>query len=80
MGNVTHEIDDTYSLSVYQCEETGRKECVPVINGGGLVGEPIYFHHFEELIELFDSARNHDFKVWQNQFEFTWDDYDNDND
>lgn len=69
MGNVTYEVDDTYSLSVYMDDETKVKECVPVYNQGGLIGEPVHFTHFEELIEMYDSVLNHDFKIWTNIIE-----------
>lgn len=68
MGNVTFKVDDTYSLSVYQDDQTKVIECVPVYTEGGLIGEPLYFVHFEELIEMFDSVRNNDLKIWTNQY------------
>jgi hypothetical protein len=69
MGNVTFKVDDTYSLSVYQDDQTGQIECVPVYTEGGLIGEPLFFTHFEELIEMYDSIMNGDFKIWTDQYE-----------
>lgn len=81
MGNVTFKVDDTYSLSVYQDENSGQRECVPVYNGGGLIGEPVFFEDFVELIELYDSVQSHDFKIWENQYIFEFEEeYTNDND
>jgi len=72
MGNVTFKVDDTYSLSVYQDEQTKVIECVPVYTEGGLIGEPLYFEHFEELIEMYDSIMNGDFKIWTDRYEVEW--------
>ena len=77
MGNVVHKIDEVYSLSVYQ-DDDGRMECVPVTEDG-LVGEPVFFDDFGELIELYDSAMAHDFKIWTHQYEFEFEVSSNDN-
>lgn len=82
MGNVLIRVDDTYSLSVYQNEDDGRFEVIPVVTDSkewSGIGDPVFFEAFEELIELYDSARNHDWKVWTNQYHFEFEVYSNDN-
>ena len=71
MRNVTIDLGDGYSLSLFQSEVTGLVETVPLYESeteGGMIGEPVYLRGGEELIELLKSALDRDFKIWENQY------------
>jgi hypothetical protein len=71
MRNVTIDLGDGYSLSLFQSDVTGLVEVVPIYEStteGGLIGEPVYLRGAEELIELTKSALDRDFAIWENQY------------
>lgn len=71
MRNVSIDLGDGYSLSLFQSEVTGLVEIVPIYESateGGLIGEPVYIKGAEELIELTKSALDRDFAIWENQY------------
>lgn len=71
MRNVSIDLGDGYSLSLFQSEVTGLVEVVPIYESateGGLIGEPVYLRGAEELIELTKSALDRDFAIWENQY------------
>ena len=71
MRNVTIDLGDGYSLSLFQSEVTGLVETVPLYESeteGGMIGEPVYLRGGEELAELLKSALDRDFKIWENQY------------
>ena len=71
MRNVSIDLGDGYSLSLFQSEVTGLVEIVPIYEStteSGLIGEPVYCRGGEELIALTKSALDRDFKVWENQY------------
>lgn len=71
MRNVSIDLGDGYSLSLFQSEVTGLVEVVPIYESAtesGLIGEPVYVKGGEELIELTKSALDRDFKIWENQY------------
>ena len=71
MRNVSIDLGDGYSLSLFQSEVTGLVEVVPIYESEteqGLIGEPVYLKGAEELIELVQSALDRDFAIWENQY------------
>lgn len=71
MRNVSIDLGDGYSLSLFQSEVTGLVEIVPIYEStteSGLIGEPVYVKGAEELIELTKSALDRDFAIWENQY------------
>lgn len=71
MRNVSVDLGDGYSLSLFQSDVTGLVEIVPIYESdteGGLIGEPVYVKGAEELIELVQSALDKDFAIWENQY------------
>ena len=71
MRNVTINLGEGYSLSLFQSEVTGLVEVVPIYEStteSGLIGEPVYVNGGEELIELIKSALDRDFAIWENQY------------
>lgn len=71
MRNVSINLGDGYSLSLFQSEVTGLVEVVPIYESTteqGLIGEPVYVNGGEELIALVQSALDRDFAIWENQY------------
>lgn len=71
MRNVSIDIGDGYSLSLFQSDITGLVEVVPIYESDteqGLIGEPIYVYGGEELQALIQSALDRDFTVWEKQY------------
>ena len=71
MRNVSIDIGEGYSLSLFQSDVTGLVEVVPIYESDterGLIGEPIYVYGGEELQSLIQSALDRDFTVWEKQY------------
>ena len=54
MSNILIPIDDRVVLSIYQNDDTGQLECLPLDGGvyDGRIGEPVFFDRAEELEDI----------------------------
>ena len=79
MGNVTLKVDNEYKLSMYQDDDSLRKECVPIDSEGHMVGEPVALLDIDDLVELVQAVRDSEFTLWLNQYVLEFEEYSNDN-
>lgn len=81
MSNILIPIDDTVSLSIYQNDDTGLLECLPLAGAvyEGRIGEPVLFDRAEELEDILSACRQGDYKIFTNQYSFEFEVISNDN-
>jgi hypothetical protein len=66
MTNILIPVDDEMSLSIYQDEDTGQLECLPMSNGvSGRNHEPVFFAYAEELEDIITMCRQGNYKVFE---------------
>lgn len=83
MSNIYVQIDDDTYLSLYQDEDTGVQECVPMTyKDNTMLGQPVYYATVDELADILDEVAHKDysrFSQQEQQFIFTFDEVKNDN-
>ncbi len=80
MANITLGFNDFIYLSMYQDDDTGVVEIVPIrTSDGSMIGEPVIFDNAVELAHIIAGCMDGDFKVFENRFNFEWEEeaYDN---
>ena len=78
MSNITLALDEGRFISFFQDDNTGQLEIVPVMEQGGLIGEPVYINDVAELVDILIGCQNDDFAVFENQYVFEFDTVAND--
>jgi len=74
VSRITVPIDDDMILSIYQNDDTGQLECLPMSNGVSgkhTSYEPVFFSYAEELEDIITMCRHGNYKV----FEYDEEDY-----
>jgi hypothetical protein len=81
MSNILIPIDDDIMLSIYQNDDTGQLECIPLRGGvyEGNIGEPVFFYDVAELEDIISACRQGDYKIFKNQYTFEFEVVSNDN-
>lgn len=79
MSNITVSMNEFTLLSFYQ-DSSGLVEVVPIDKATGrLIGEPVRFADAGELVWIIQGCLEGDFKVFENQFVFEFEEHSNDN-
>lgn len=79
MSNITVDMNEFIYLSFYQ-DSNGLVEVVPIDKATErLIGEPVRFASAGELVHIIQGCLEGDFKVFENQFVFEFEEYSNDN-
>jgi hypothetical protein len=81
MSNILIPIDDRIVLSIYQNDDTGQLECLPLDGGvyDGRIGEPVLFDRAEELEDILTACRQGDYKIFTHQYWVELEEVSNDN-
>lgn len=79
MGNVTIPVKDKVKLSLWQCDTQHWNREVALFKDGKAVGDPVHFTSASELVDIVDAVMLGDYKIFTNQYTFTWDEGSNDN-
>jgi len=80
MANVTIGLNDFIYLSIYQDDDTGVTEILPVrIHDNSYIGDPVIFDNAAELVHIIQGCMEGNFKVFENQWSFTYEEEANDN-
>ena len=70
MSNIQIQLDEDKFISFYQDDNTGQLEIVPVMEEGGLIGEPVHINDVAELVDILIACQNNDFLIFENQYVF----------
>ena len=82
MANITLGFNDFIYLSMYQDDDTGVVEIVPIrISDGSMIGEPVIFDNAVELAHIIAGCMDGDFKIFEKLYTFIseWEGEANDN-
>ena len=77
MSNIYIQIDDDTYLSIYQDEESGVQECVPMrYKDNALLGHPVHYATVDELADILEDVVHRDYSLFNsspNQVNYTFD-------
>lgn len=78
-SNIQISLNEFIYLSFYQ-DSNGLVEVLPINKQtGAWIGEPVRFADAGELVHIIQGCLEGDFKVFENQFVFEFEEYTNDN-
>ena len=79
MRNVIIPVKDKVKISLWQDDVHPWNREVALYKDGKAVGDPVHFTSAAELVDIVDAVMLGDYKIFTDQYTFTWDEGSNDN-